>query len=190
MSKKAKIFLLAAGASLLSLFFITYALAAPREAKVVNHKTKECAFTFAGDECSNCVPIGDWEILNGECPEGYTNVNEYIQSSCTLIQNQWCCTEGDSGSHNCTDLIVNTNFGLCTLIENNACSTFPDGWKESPHNLCPANYGWVDKIECVDSAKIPNENPSQNFLLKYVLIGSILVLVVSAILIINRARRG
>jgi hypothetical protein len=59
-------------------------VAAPSEpAKVVNHKTKECAMIWTGDECQTCVPTGDWEILNGNCPEGYVQLNDYVPNSCT-----------------------------------------------------------------------------------------------------------
>jgi len=84
MHKKAKILLLFMGLSLLSLFLTISVVAAPSQpAKVVNHKTKECAMIWTGDECETCVPTGDWEILNGDCPEGYAQLNDYVPNSCT-----------------------------------------------------------------------------------------------------------
>jgi len=84
MHKKAKILLSFIGLNLLFLFPTIFAVAAPSEpAKVVNHKTKECAMIWTGDECQTCVPTGDWEILNGNCPEGYVQLNDYVPNSCT-----------------------------------------------------------------------------------------------------------
>ena len=84
MHKRATILLLFVGISLLSLFIATFALAAPSApANVVNHKTKECAMISGGDECQICVPTGDWEILIGDCPKGYTKLDSFVPSSCT-----------------------------------------------------------------------------------------------------------
>jgi hypothetical protein len=84
MYKRAKILLLFVELSLLSLFLATYALAAPSPpANVVNHKTKECAMIpTTGDECQTCVPTGDWEILIGNCPDGYTKLDTFAPISC------------------------------------------------------------------------------------------------------------
>ncbi|NTW99981.1 MAG: hypothetical protein HGB35_08685 [Geobacteraceae bacterium] len=88
MHKRVKILLFFVGLSLLSLFLVTVAVAAPSApATVVNHKTKECAMIATGDECNTCVPTSDWEILNGVCPEGYTQLNDYVQNSCTFSGN-------------------------------------------------------------------------------------------------------
>ena len=88
MHKRAKILLLFVGISLLSLFLATFALAAPSApADVVNHKTKECAMIGRGDECRTCVPTGDWELLNGDCPKGYTKLDNFVPSSCTYTGN-------------------------------------------------------------------------------------------------------
>ena len=84
MHKKVKILLLFMGLSLLALFFTVSVVAAPSQpAKVVNHKTKECAMIWTGDECETCVPTGDWELLNGDCPEGYVQLDDYVPNSCT-----------------------------------------------------------------------------------------------------------
>jgi hypothetical protein len=89
MCKTAKILLLFIGLSLLSLFLATFALAAPSApANVVNHKTKECAMIARGDECQTCVPTGDWEILIGNCPEGYTKLDKFVQNSCAYNGNE------------------------------------------------------------------------------------------------------
>jgi hypothetical protein len=84
MHKRVKILLLLVGITLLSLFLATFALAAPSApADVVNHKTKECAMISTGDECQTCVPTGDWEILSGDCPKGYTKLDGFVPGSCT-----------------------------------------------------------------------------------------------------------
>jgi hypothetical protein len=84
MHKRAKILLLFVGLSLLFSFFVTFAFAAPAPpANVVNHKTHECAIISGGDECISCVPTGDWEILIGDCPEGYTILDGLAPSSCS-----------------------------------------------------------------------------------------------------------
>ena len=86
MAKRAKILLLFVGMCVLSLFLASFALAAPSApADVVNHKTKECAKIDMGDECVTCVPAGDWEFLTGDCPDGYTHLDEYdyAPNSCT-----------------------------------------------------------------------------------------------------------
>ena len=84
MHKKVKILLLFMGLSLLALFFTVSVVAAPSQpAEVVNHKTKECAMIWTGDECETCVPTGDWELLNGDCPEGYVQLDDYVPNSCT-----------------------------------------------------------------------------------------------------------
>jgi hypothetical protein len=109
MHKKAKILLLFMELSLLSLFLTTFAVAAPSApANVVNHKTKECAMIATGDECNTCVPTGDWEILNGDCPEGYTQLNDYVPNSCTFSGNPICC-EMSPGLYRCQDSVVNPN---------------------------------------------------------------------------------
>ncbi|MFN8414459.1 MAG: hypothetical protein U0Z26_18920 [Anaerolineales bacterium] len=88
MHKKAKILLVFMGSSLFTLFLATAVIAAPSEpTRVVNHKTKECAMIWTGDECQTCVPTGDWEILNGSCPEGYVQLNDYAPNSCTYSGN-------------------------------------------------------------------------------------------------------
>ncbi len=97
------------GLGLLSLFFTAFAVAAPSEpAKVVNHKTKECAKIWTGDECQTCVPTGDWEILNGDCPEGYTQLNDYVPNACIFSGNPICC-EMSPGLYPCQDSAVNQN---------------------------------------------------------------------------------
>ena len=84
MHKKAKILLLFMGLSLLASFLTISVVAAPSQpAEVVNHKTKECAMIWTGDECETCVPTGDWELLNGDCPEGYVQLDDYAPNSCT-----------------------------------------------------------------------------------------------------------
>ncbi len=109
MHKKAKIVLWFMGLSLLSLFLAAFALAAPSApAKVVNHKTKECAMIWTGDECQTCVPTGDWEILNGDCPEGYVQLNDYVSNSCTFSGNPICC-QNSPGLYPCQDSVANSN---------------------------------------------------------------------------------
>jgi len=86
--KIAKFLLLFVGLSLLSLFLATFALAAPSApVNVVNHKTKECAMIGTGDECQTCVPTGDWEILIGNCPDGYTKLDTFVPNSCAYNGN-------------------------------------------------------------------------------------------------------
>jgi hypothetical protein len=88
MPKRAKILLLFVEMCILSLFTASFAVAAPSEpADVVNHKTKECAKMGTGDECVTCVPTGDWEILTGECPAGYTQLDDFAPNSCTYSGN-------------------------------------------------------------------------------------------------------
>jgi len=88
MHKKAKILLVFMGLSLFSSFLTISVVAAPSEpASVVNHKTKECAMIWTGDECQTCVPTGDWQILNGNCPEGYVQLNDYVPNTCTYSGN-------------------------------------------------------------------------------------------------------
>ncbi|MBI3173993.1 MAG: hypothetical protein HYZ25_09750 [Chloroflexi bacterium] len=88
MHKKAKILLVFMGLSLFSSFLTISVVAAPSgPARVVNHKTKECAMIWTGDECQTCVPTGDWEILNGNCPEGYVQLNDYVPNACTYSGN-------------------------------------------------------------------------------------------------------
>jgi hypothetical protein len=83
MRKRARILLLFVGLGLLSLSLGASALAAPSApVNVVNHKTKQCGMIGGGDECWTCVPAGDWEILNGACPEGYTQLADYAPNSC------------------------------------------------------------------------------------------------------------
>lgn len=88
MHKKAKILLVFMGLSLFSSFLTISVVAEPSEpASVVNHKTKECAMIWTGDECQTCVPTGDWKILNGNCPEGYVQLNDYVPNACTYSGN-------------------------------------------------------------------------------------------------------
>ena len=88
MRKSAKILLLFVGLGLLSLFVTASALAAPSApVNVVNHTTKQCAMMGRGDECQTCVPTGDWEILNGGCPEGYTQLADPAPNSCAYNGN-------------------------------------------------------------------------------------------------------
>lgn len=89
MHKRAKLFLLFIGLSLLSLFPTIVAVAEPSEpTNVVNHKTKECAKIGTGDECQSCVPTGDWEILIGNCPDGYTKLDKFAPNSCAYNGNE------------------------------------------------------------------------------------------------------
>ena len=109
MHKKAKILLLFMGLSLFSLFFTTFATAEPSEpAKVVNHITKECAMIGTGDECQTCVPTGDWEILNGNCPEGYAQLNDFVQNSCLFSGNPVCC-QNSPDFYPCQGSLTNSN---------------------------------------------------------------------------------
>ena len=109
MHKKAKILLLFMGLSLFSLFFTTFVTAEPSEpAKVVNHITKECAMIGTGDECQTCVPTGDWEILNGNCPEGYAQLNDFVQNSCLFSGNPICC-QNSPDFYPCQDSLTNSN---------------------------------------------------------------------------------
>ncbi len=109
MRKKAKILLLFMGLGLLSLSFSTFAVAAPSEpVKVVNHKTKECAMIWTGDECETCVPTGDWEILKGDCPNGYSQLNDYVPNSCTFSGNPICC-QNSPDLYPCQDSTANQN---------------------------------------------------------------------------------
>jgi hypothetical protein len=88
MRKRAKNLLLIVGLGLLSLYLASSALAAPSApANVVNHKTKQCAMIGTGDECQTCVPTGDWEILKGDCPEGYKQLAGSALSSCAYNGN-------------------------------------------------------------------------------------------------------
>jgi len=121
MHKKARILLLFMALSLLSLFLTTFAVAAPSApAKVVNHRTKECAMIATGDECSTCIPTGDWEILRGDCPERYIQLSDYVPSSCTFSGNPICC-KMSPGLYSCRDSVVNQNtkyvlIGLVTIV--------------------------------------------------------------------------
>jgi len=88
MNKRTKILLLFVGICLLPFSITSFALAAPSEpADVVNHKTKECAVIGTGDECVTCIPTGDWEILTGDCPDGYTKLDDFAPNSCTYSGN-------------------------------------------------------------------------------------------------------
>jgi hypothetical protein len=88
MRKRAKILLMFVGLGLLSLYLATSALAAPSApVNVVNHKTRQCAMMGRGDECQTCVPTGDWEILDGDCPEGYTQLADFAPNSCAYNGN-------------------------------------------------------------------------------------------------------
>ncbi len=109
MHKRAKFLLLFVELSLLSLFLVTVVLAEPTApVNVVNHKTKQCAMISTGDECQTCVPTGDWEILKGDCPEGYTKLDKYVQSSCTFTGkgNPICCY---MDPRSCKNSLVNPN---------------------------------------------------------------------------------
>lgn len=92
MHKRTNFFLLIVGLSLLSLFAVAFVKAAPSEpADVVNHKTRECAKIWTGDECEVCGPTGDWELLKDACPEGYTQLNDFVANSCVFSGDAICC---------------------------------------------------------------------------------------------------
>jgi hypothetical protein len=113
MHKREKILLLLVGLGLLSLFLTTFVLAAPSApVNVVNHKTRECAMISGGDECNTCVPTGDWEILIGDCPIGYTKLDDFVPSSCTYSGNQisMCDYAKDSAKS------PNTKYFLIVLV--------------------------------------------------------------------------
>jgi hypothetical protein len=74
-------------------------------------KTKECAVFNGGDECESCGAPEGW-ILKGEitglpnefqCPVGYKLV--YIDSICTPIISEFCCSPNHSGSRGCDHMI-------------------------------------------------------------------------------------
>lgn len=92
MRKKTKFLALFAGLGIFSLFFATYTAAEPSEpARVINHITRECALIGTGDECMVCSPTGDWELLSGTCPEGYTQLDKYAPNACVFSGNPICC---------------------------------------------------------------------------------------------------
>ncbi len=108
-AQKVKILLLFIGLGLLPLFLPTFAVAAPSEpTKVVNHKTKECAMIWTGDECQTCVPTGDWEILKEACPGGYTQLTDYVPNSCSFSGNPICC-QNSPDLYPCQDSAANRN---------------------------------------------------------------------------------
>ena len=103
------------GISLLSLSLATFALAAPSApANVVNHKTKECAMISTGDECQTCVPTGDWEILIGDCFNGYTKLDGFVPSSCTYNGNTISMCDYVKAKYSTKD--SNTNIFLSGLV--------------------------------------------------------------------------
>jgi hypothetical protein len=134
-----------------SLFLTRVTLAAPSEpAKVVNHTTKECGTMYTGDECETCVPTKGWEILNGECPQGYTELDIWIPYySCTFDEKPLCCTKGHYGAQDiCPNLVVNPIAKQCTLNNENKVfiASYPIGWIPSPVFLCSENYEWTDSV--------------------------------------------
>jgi len=118
MHRIAKFLLLFVGLSLLSLFLAAFVFAEPSApANVVNHKTKECAMIWTGDECQTCVPTGDWEILNGDCPEGYTRLNDYVPNSCAYNGNPISmCDYAKNSSVNPNTIIFLSGLVIVVLI--------------------------------------------------------------------------
>lgn len=102
MWKKKNTFILFAALYLFSFYTATPATAAPSEpADVVNHITKECAEILTGDECESCVPAEGWELLTGECPEGYTILDQWAPSTCTFYASQYCCESRANSDAGC-----------------------------------------------------------------------------------------
>lgn len=92
MWEKIKLAVLLVGLGLLSLHTATRVLAAPLPPiNVVNHATKECAEIWQGDECQTCVPAAGWEILNESCPAGYTVLDRWAPTDCSLYASAYCC---------------------------------------------------------------------------------------------------
>jgi hypothetical protein len=102
MRKKIKIVFIVAGLCLLSFFNTPRAAAAPSEpAQVVNHTTKECSEIATGDECVSCVPAEGWEILIGNCPEGYTVLEQWAPTTCTFYPSGFCCQSRENSDAGC-----------------------------------------------------------------------------------------
>lgn len=152
MQKKIKIFYLCVSLMTVSLFLTGVTLAAPSEpAKVVNHITKECGMMYTGDECETCVPTKGWEILNGECPQGYIELDKWIPYySCTYRETPYCCSEDHNGAQGtCLNLVVNPITKQCALNFENKILAAPYriGWIPSPFFMCSKNYEWTDSVD-------------------------------------------
>ena len=114
----------------------------------VNYETGECAEFFMGDECMNCKLPSGWERIDEfKCPSEYVEIN--IDSICTPLRDNFCCTIGHSGADgDCSDLVVNSLEGKCSFVSD--CNRLPSGWFYSD-NLCPSEYEWADEeISCRD----------------------------------------
>jgi len=133
------------------------------EKLVANHKTKECATIFGGDECMDCLPPEGWEVLGWsyqvECPAGYTFTE--VEEICTPFKNEFCCTEGHSGVQgDCEDLAINRVAQKCAFVEDIHACHLPSGWNAKPEDMpnyewaCPGNYDWTVNLECRDKSAL------------------------------------
>ena len=156
MSKKRTLLVLGFCLVLLSVAGDVAAAPAP-PLTAANHETKECGMMPGGDECANCYPTGGWVLLGDgfdvECPAGYASAEpEY---ACDHFKVAHCCTEGHSGSSgDCTDLIISHRHDKCAFVDEIEGCKPPREWTRQPNGkraqdwLCPANYEWVDDLDC------------------------------------------
>ena len=124
------------------------ALAAPMPPRlVVNHETKQCATILPGDECGDAILPEGWEYSDGECPQGYAEVE--LRLEWAHFKTSFCCTEGHSGSSgDCEDLVIRSFKRECAFVEDiHNCSRLPFGWK-SAEGLCPAEFTWIGDVAC------------------------------------------
>jgi hypothetical protein len=92
MWKKLKVAVLLAGLCFFSFSTSTRVTAEPSApVEVVNHTTQECATLWPGDECQQCVPAAGWEVLTGDCPAGYTVLDQEPPKDCSLTASPYCC---------------------------------------------------------------------------------------------------
>jgi hypothetical protein len=135
---------------------------------------------YTGDECETCVPTKGWEILNGECPQGYTELDEWIPFySCTYRETPYCCTEDHNGTQGtCPNLVVNPITKQCALnVENKILATsYRTGWIPSPFFMCSKNYEWTDSVN--------NFNDQWNYISIAILV--VMVMAVAAFILLFR----
>ncbi len=136
------------------------AFAAPLPLKlIVNNDSMQCSSFLPGDECSDCIPPGGWEILGpyGPCPENYTLIT--ARGICKGFEVEHCCTERHSGasgdcrnmgaSGDCRNMVKNDSTRECAFVTNATTGSVPDGWQKMPENatsfswVCPLGYTWT-----------------------------------------------
>ena len=182
MPKKIKIFYLCVSLIVVPLFLTRVTLAAPSEpAKVVNHITKECGMMYTGDECETCAPTKGWEILNEECPQGYTELDKWIPYySCTYRETPYCCTEDHNGKQGaCPNLVVNPLTKQCALNgENKILPAYPVGWIPSPFFVCSKNYEWTNSVNY--------SNNQWNYISIAIILAVTLIVVVAFVFLFRR----